>query len=126
MMAFIQQRRQKKLNPHSPNRCTRSCSVLAARGPVYVHQSALTILRSTCRNTEPLYATDSHTVVGHVELPEAREVRQPFQRSRGGPQSVAGEVELGQTRQMFQIFDPRYLWAPIDRGGGAVSSYLTC
>ena len=41
-------------------------------------------------------ATRSHIVVGDVEFPEAREVRQPVQTSRSGPQSVAGEVELGQ------------------------------
>ena len=125
MMAFIQQRRQKKLSLHTP-RCTRICSVLAARGRAYVHQSARSILKGACRNTEPLHVTGSHTVVGHIELPEARKVRQPFQTSRRGPQLVTGEVELGQARQMFQIFDPPYLWAPIERGGGAVSSYLTC
>lgn len=67
-------------------------------------------------------ATRSHIVVGDVEFPEAREVRQPVQTSRSGPQSVAGEVELGQAGQMFQAFDARYLWAPTDRGGGAAST----
>lgn len=72
--------------------------------------------------TEYQYSNRSHFVVGDVEFPEAREVRQSVQTSRRGSQSVTGEVELGQAGQVFQVFDPRYLCTPTDRGGGAVSS----